>query len=1105
MICARCGAAAAEGRRFCGDCGSPLPWKCRTCGGENAADKRFCGDCGSPLVAGSAGPLQAPAPANASTPSTVERRLLTVMFVDLIGSTSLGTRLDPEDLRDVIVAFHGLVAAVITQFSGFIARYMGDGVLVYFGYPHAHEDDPERAVRAGLAVVEGVRRLATVAGPAGTLGSRVGIASGLVVVGDLIGFGASLESAAVGDTPNLAARLQAAADPNTVVISEATHGLVGGLFEYQKLGLGVLKGRSAPERAWEVLGESATDNRFEALRRGQVPLVDRTEELDLLVRRWDQIKTGEGRVVMIAGEPGIGKSRLAMALEQKIPAGSFQRIRFTCSPHHRDTPLYPVIRHIERRADFQRGDAPAVKREKLRRTLPTASSPDDTRLLADLLSIPDPADKTPDSLSPQRRKEMTFAAILRQFEALASRTPILAVLEDMHWADPTTLGLLDLLVEHAERLPMLLIVTTRPGVAPGWSSRSNVTVQHLNGFDRRFSAALVKEVIFHQSLPKDVVDRIIAHADGVPLFIEELTKTVLDRDFHKDRDAGPTGDALLPDAVPTSLQASLMARLDRLSLGKEMAQTAAVIGRDFSFEILQALSQSPAPQIERALGELVEAGLVIARGRPPNATYTFKHALLQDAAYASLLRDRRRAIHRRVAEILEEGAAGMEARHPQVIAWHFSEAGLADRALAHYLQAAEQTTGRFALAEMTSHLRNALRELHKLPESAERTRRELSLLVSLGRALIDHLGSGSEEVRATFERAREVSLALDHPDQLVRVHDGLLNFHFTHSETERIILYADELVSVGQRAESRHALLMARRSAGFAHLLAGRLIEAREEMQRFLAMYDLARDGPESGLTTRDPKVSVCTILGICLTALGLPESGAAISLEGLRHAARIDHVVSLVLGLRRACVARMMQRDRQGVADLARELASVSTQYETFKGSRDGVIFQAWASFRPDGDASLLTRAQDCIAHFDTTRHWALLPFFMASIAELEGEAGDIAGAVKRLERAAELVNTTGERWCEAEILRLQARFCTTTPDERLDLLFASLEKAKAQCAKLWELRAAIDLATLWRGRGEQAAARDTLAPVYSWFSEGLETPDLIAARTLLSELNAA
>jgi class 3 adenylate cyclase len=1019
------------------------------------------------------------------------------MFVDLVGSTALGARLDPEDLRDVIAAFRGSVTGVVARFDGFVARYMGDGVLIYFGYPHAHEDDPERAIRAGLAIVEGVRHLNTIAGPPATLSSRVGIASGLVVVGDLIGFGSSLESAAIGDTPNLAARLQTAAEINTVVVSETTRRLAGDLFEYRELNLGVLKGRTAPERAWAVLGEGVTDSRFEALRRHQLPLVNRIEEMELLLRRWQQAKSGEGRVVLIWGESGIGKSRLVAALEQRVVSANVVRLRFLCSPHHRDTPLYPVIRQIERGAIFQRVDPPAVRREKLARSMTGDVSQTDLKLFADLLSLSDLAGEPLEAMAPQRRKEMTFSAILRQFENLAGLSPILAILEDMHWADPTTLDLLALLIERAERLPMLLIVTTRPGSFPAWSSRPNVTVQQLNGFDRRVSATLVKEVIYNQTLPAEVIDRIIAHADGVPLFIEELTKTVLERGFGRDRHPEVSGE-LLPDAIPTSLQASLMARLDRLPFGKEAAQIASVVGRDFSFEMLQALAVN---HVERALGELVQAGLVIERGQPPEATYTFKHALVQDAAYASLLRDRRRSVHQRVAELLEEGS-DVESAPPQVIAWHFAEAGLAEKAADNYLQAAEHTKGRFALAETVSHLRNGLRQLQNLPESADKSRRELVLLVALGRALIDHLGSGSEEVRATFERARDLCFELSDVNELIRVHDGLLNFHFTHSEPKEITRYAAELVDYGRRARMPQVSHMARRSAGFAYLLSGRLLEARDEMQLFLAEYDVARDGPGSALTTRDPKVSVCTMLGMCLTALGFPDSGAVVSLEGVQHAETLNHVVSLILGLRRACVQRIMNRDAQGVLDLSRRLLAVTTEYETFKGSRDGTILQCWARLQSVPDRTLLEDMQECIKHFDATKHWALLPFFMASTAELRGNLGDAAGAARLLDRAAELVSITGEEWCEAEIMRLQARFGALNKDDALARLSASLRKASSQSAKLWELRTAIDLAEIWREQGRPAAAKEVLAPIYSWFDEGFNRPDLLTAQALLREL---
>jgi AAA ATPase domain/Adenylate and Guanylate cyclase catalytic domain len=958
-------------------------------------------------------------------------------------------------------------------------------------------------MRAGIAIIEGVRRLNTIAGPLGTLSSRIGIASGLVVVGDLIGFGSSLESAAVGDTPNLAARLQTAADVNTVVICESTWRLAGGLFEYRELNLGILKGRHTLQRAWAVLRESAIDSRFDALRPDHRPLIGRSEELELLLRRWEQAKTGDGRVVLICGDSGIGKSRLVAALEQKLINSAPTCLRFFCSSHYRDTPLFPLMRQIERVLGFQPGDSSAVKREKLQSTVPSDTSLDDIDLLFDLLSISEASTAPTMPVTPQRRREMTFAAIVRQLERLTGRAPILLILEDLHWADPTTLDLLVLLIDSAERLPLLLVLTTRlDGSPPAWSSRSNVTVQLLNGLDRQMATSLVREIAGRQTPPEAVVHRIISHADGVPLYIEELTKTVLEGRQKNGESAAPI-EPLLPSVVPTSLNASLMARLDRLPLGKEIAQTASVIGREFSFRDLLALSQLPPKQIERSLGELVNSGLIIARGEPPNATYVFKHALVQDAAYASLLRERRRVIHGRLAEFLEAESGAFAMSRPELVAWHFAEAGLADRAIDNYLRAADRTTGRFAIAEMVSYLRHALGQLRNLPDSTATMRRELALLVALGRALIDHQGSGSEEVRTTFERARKVSLDLRDPNQLIRVHDGLLNFHFTHSEPDEILRNANELLDVGQRFGSPQALLMASRSAGFAHLLSGLFTKARDEMQLFLGMYEVERDGPGAALTTRDPKVSVCTMLGMCLTALGYSEAGAAASLAGIKHAETLNHPISLILSLRRACVQGMMQRDHRGVFDLSNRLLAITSEYETFKGTRDGTIFHCWAQFHTNPNPALLESMQDCLNHFDSTKHWALLPFFIASTAELRGDAGDIAGAAELLERAAELVKITGEQWCQAEITRLQARFSARDPDDAFALLFASLEKARSQCAKLWEARTAISLAEMWRDNGDKAAAQEVLGSVYGWFSEGLDNPDLVNARALLNQLN--
>jgi class 3 adenylate cyclase len=1026
------------------------------------------------------------------------------MFADLVGSTPLATRLDPEDLREVLSTYHGCIASVVTGFDGFVAHYVGDGALVYFGYPHAHEDDTERAARAGLAIVKAVSYLHTVAGPAGTLKARIGIATGIVVVGDLIGSGSSLEPAVVGDTPNLAARLQTLAEPGMVVISETTRRLTGGLFEYLDLGLAKLKGIEAPVHAWAVIAESAIDSRFEALRSNQVPLVGRSDELDLLLRRWEQAKSGAGRVVLLSGEPGMGKSRLIAALDQELGNRPHAGLRFLCSPYYQDTPLHPVIRQLERSAGFQRGDSAATKWDKLRSVLvPGALSEREIATLGDLLSIPDATSDGSEGLTPLRRKERTFAVLLKHFRVLARQTPIVVVFEDTHWADPTTRELLDLVVETADQFPVLFVITSRPELQPSWAARAHVTVRVLNGLDRREAAFLVADIAGDRQLPEEVAERIVAHADGVPLFIEELTRTVLD--------AGPSGRGpnrldrhgppLSADAVPVSLQASLMARLDRLTSGKEVAQTGAVIGREFSFESLQAVSKLSARQLEQALGELVQAGVIIARGAPPDALYTFKHALVQDAAYASLLRDRRRTIHLRLAEVLEQDVAGA-ATEPQLVAWHFAEGGAPERSIAYYEKAAQRATGRFALTEIVSHLRKALDQLERVADSAERQRRELDLQVALGRALIDCHGSGSDEVRVAFQRARELCLALGETKQLPRIYDGLvLNYYFTHSETQKMLRYASELDEIGGRTGDSQVLLMARQSRLRANLLMGRFQDARDEIELVLAAFE--QDARSGAATTRNQTVSLNTMLGICLTALGYPDSGSAASLKGVRHAESLNHVISLVLGLRRACVQCMMQKNRQGAIDLCNRLSQINAEYETFKGTREAIIFHAWSQPDLRRDPLLLERVQTCLEQLDAGRHRALLPFFMANVAEVRAQHGDLAGAVSLLDRAAELAAITGEQWYMAEITRLQSRFSARDPEGSMSLLQSSLAIAREQGAKLWELRTATDLARLWAGEGQAGAARDVLAPVYAWFTEGFDTPDLVAARTLLEELD--
>jgi len=1024
------------------------------------------------------------------------------MFVDLVGSTMLGRRLDPEDLRTVITAYQECVTSIVAHNDGFVARYMGDGTLVYFGFPKAHEDDAERAVQAGLAIIEAVVSLSTAAGPAGTLACRVGIATGPVVVGDVIGFGASLELPVVGDTPNLAAGLISIAEPGTVVISETTRRLTGELFDYRIIGPNRLKGSTTPIYAWAVLAESPIDSRFEALRTGKLPLVGRTEQLDLLLRRWEQAKAGHGRAILLIGEPGIGKSRLVAALEERIRPDPYGRIRLLCSPSHQDSPLHPIIRRIERAAQFERGDLATVKLDKLARLFGAdISSDEDIAIIADLLSIPLAENARPDWQG-QRRKATALAAICRQLKKLGRCDPLLVIFEDIHWADPTSLELMDLLVESVARQPMLLVVTSRPEIRPSWMSRPEVTVQIVNGLDRRDAINLIGSISEGRIPQQEVVDRIVVRADGIPLFIEELTKTVLDAQMQLTKDQRDLAEPLSPGIIPTTLQASLMARLDRLVAAKEVAQIGSVIGRDFSFELMRGLSELSSTALEEALGELVQTQLATVHGEPPHATYSFKHALVQDAAYASLLRDRRRALHSRLAELLEVEASRPGGPLPEVIAWHFAEAGVASKSIEYYLMAAERTNGRFALTERVRHLRKGLRQIQHLPDSTETVRRELALQVALYQALVDEQGSGSEEVRSAVEQARNLCLKLGDMHELIRVQDGLFNYHFSHSQPETLLSYAKEMADVGERTGDPQAFIMARKLSGFANLLLGRFENGCEDMKQLIEAYDEGRDG-HAALAVRDPKMGAYTVLGICLTALGHIESGAAKSMEAVRYADSLNHEVSQIVALRRACVQYIMQRDTQAVLMLSERLLGLATEFETFKGARDGAIFNCWAQLQTRRDPILLERMCDCIEQFDGSQYWALLPFFMTTAAEVMGKYGNAVGAGAMLHRAAELVQLTGERWCESEIVRLQAHFSALDFNHAINLLEASLNIAKQQHAKLWELRSAINLAEVYLEQGDPKAAREILFPINAWFTEGLNAPDLVAARALLSRVD--
>jgi hypothetical protein len=908
----------------------------------------------------------------------------------------------------------------------------------------------------------------------------------------------------VGETLNLAARLQTVGGPDMVVISDETMQLVGRLFEYADMGRISLKGLREPTQVWAVTGLGKVDNRFQALRHGERPLVNREDEIATLRRHWQTARLGQGRAILLSGEAGIGKSRLMAAFADSLGHQVHRSVQLVCSSYHTDTPLYPVIRYLERAASIQWRDAPSIQHGRLQDWGVTNEFGErDIAMFANLLSLPPDPEGRADDLAPRQRKEQTFSSILRLLRPRSNETPLLVLVEDLHWADPTTLELLGLVVDAIEGWPALLVVTSRPERHPHWASKPGVINMVLNGLTHGHSRELIAHVLLGAVLPSPVVERIVSHSDGVPLFVEELTTSVLESHvlLEDGRRASPIG-TVPAEIVPRSLQASLLARLDRHTHLKEIAQTASVLGREFSFPILQKLSRLPAYRLKGALEELTRGGILLTRGTQPESGYSFKHALLQDAAYGSMLRERRRVLHRRLAEALVEDESQDIGTAPQIVAWHYSQGGVPERAVEFYLQAAERATGRSALTEIVSHLRNGLREVKLLPECTEKANYELQLQVALGRALIDQQGSGSDAVCEAFERARELCLELRQTEELLRVHDGLMNHYITRAQPEQVLHNAAEMLEVGRTHNKPQAHLMALRSQGFANLLLGRFVSARNDFQQLLDLYESDRDGPEASLTARDPKVSVATLLAMCLTVMGYPEAGAAMTTEAIAHAERLNHVVSLVLGLRRACVQCMIQQDAVRALHLSQRLLATDADREIFLATREGGIFNSWARLQWEDDATLHEHEEDCIDQLGAAKHWLMLPFFLACAAERRGRHGDRERAAILLQRAAEIVARTNEAWCLPEILRLQGCYSARDSNEAERMLRSSLTLARTQGAKLWELRTSLAIAVQMRDRGDFATAQDILKPVVTWFSEGGTDPDLQSAQALLRDL---
>ena len=1041
------------------------------------------------------------APPDAPAPAEAERRQLTVMFCDLVGSTALSTRHDPEDLRELIGDYHRAVADTVGRLDGFVAKYMGDGVLIYFGYPQAHEDDAERAVRAGLAVIEAVGKLPG----REDLSVRLGIATGLAVVGDLIGEGAAQERGVVGETPNLAARLQALAAPNALVIGEATRRQIGGLFDLEDLGAQQLAGFTDPQRAWRVLGESGEVSRFEALRSGETPLVGRGEELDLLLRRWEHAKTGEGRVVLLSGEPGIGKSRLTAALSKHIGSEPHTRLRYFCSPHHQDSALYPVIVQLERAAGFARDDGPEAKLDKLETLLGPAAETGDISLLVELLSLPGGDRFAPLELSPQRKKERTFAALLRQLEDLARTQSVLMIFEDLHWIDPTSREFLDLVLARIDQLPVLLAATFRPEFQPPWTGQPHVTVMSLNRLGRGEGAAMVECLAGNAALlPPDVIAEIVERTDGVPLFVEEMTKAVLEAGAERGREVA----ASVPSTglgVPATLQASLMARLDRLGpAARGVAQIGAAIGREFSYELAASVGEFSEERLQEALSRLVDAGLVFQRGAPPMAEYLFKHALVQEAAYGTLLRRTRQQLHARIAEALEAQSPELMNTQPDLFAQHYAQAGLVEKSVTYWGKAGHRSAARSAMEEAAAQFQKGLDQLALLPDGPNRQRQELEFCAALGAALRFVKGQAAPETGQAYARARELWEELGYPAEYLHIPYGQSRYHVYRGEMDLALRLDEDLLGVSQQRNDFRGLILSHQSCGTGYMLRGRFALARTHLETVLSLYDPNSHHSLGHQTGSHPHVVAQGYLGVVSLCLGFPDQALVRTNAAITEARRLAYSPTLATALMIGATLLSFIGDNGALDHRADELVAVATEQGVPWWRTVGTIYRGWVTAKNGDVVEGMSLLRSGRAAYRASGAELLMPHHTALFARACDIAGQIEEAVTALDDALQIAGRTGECWLDAELNRHKGQLLLSQGNsEAAETLYRkALSIAEEQGAKLWELRAAASLARLRRDQGRHAEARDLLAPVYGWFTEGFDTQDLKEAKALLYEL---
>ena len=1050
-------------------------------------------------------------PTESHTPDA-ERRQLTVMFCDLVESTKLASQLDPEDLREVVRAYQRVCSDVITRFDGHIAQLLGDGLLVYFGYPQAHEDDTQRAVRAGLGMLAAMGDLNThLQRDKGIqLAVRLGIHTGLVVVGAMARQGRQ-EQLALGEVPNIASRIEGMAEANTVAISAASYRLVQGYFDCEALGAQTLRGVADPVTIYRVLSESGAQGRLDiAQTRGLTPLVGRESEVTLLLERWEQAKSGEGHVVLLTGDAGIGKSRLVQMLKDHVTQEPHTRWECRSSEYSQNTALFPITDLLQRLLRFQAEATPNEKLAKLEHTLSQYRLPleESVQLFAPLLSVPIPENYYPPlNLSPQRQRQKTLETIVAILQELAEHQPVLFIVEDLHWTDPTTLELLNLVIEQTPTAALCVLLTCRPHFQPAWHHRSYLTEITVNRLSQPQIERMTTHVARGKPLPTQVCVQIADKTDGVPLFVEEITKAILESGHLKEVDAHYvlTG-SLSTLAIPATLQDSLMARLDRLISAKGIAQLGAAIGRQFAYDLLHVVSQLDEATLQRELGRLVEAEIVYQRGVPPQVTYTFKHALIQDAAYASLLKSTRQHYHQRIARVLEEQFPETAEAQPELLAHHFTEAGLTEKAVHYWHTAAQRAVERSAHVEAITHLRRGMELLQTLPETPQRLQREVDMHIALGASLSATKGFATPEVEQTYSHAQHLCQHLEDPQRLFSVLRGLWIYSNVRAELQTAHTLGEQLLTLAQQIQDSAMLVVAHRALGATLYHLGAVASAHTHFAQGMALYDPQQSRASTLLYGEDAGVVCHSFAPWTLWYLGYPDQGLVRNQEAVTLAQQVAHPFSLSFALSFAALFHQYRREVQA----AQEHAEAAIRLAKEQGFPDwmafGSLIRAWALAQQGQAQEGIEQIHLGLTTYRATGAELYRPSWLALLAEAQGTIGEPEVGLVVLTEALTLVDTTGARWYEPELYRLKGELLLAqSPDNHTEAETCfqhALSIAQSQSAKSWELRAATSLARLWQQQGKRDEARQLLGDIYGWFTEGFDTADLKDAKAFLDAL---